>query len=65
MAGFRHALQEIGTCSPIFLTQNDGTVISEQQALATPIFTFASGQWLIKAGPGHAHLHLCFRSVGN
>ncbi|XP_070176718.1 uncharacterized protein [Littorina saxatilis] len=43
VSGFRRALDEIGTCCPIFLTQNDGTVISEQQAIATPVFTFASG----------------------
>lgn len=43
VSGFRKALQEIGLSCPIFLTQNDGTVIGEQQAMDSPVFTFASG----------------------
>nr|KAG5688621.1 hypothetical protein BaRGS_033437 [Batillaria attramentaria] len=43
VSGFRRALEEIGTSCPIFLTQNDGTVISAQQAMDAPVFTLASG----------------------
>lgn len=43
ISGFRRALDDLGVRSPLFLTQNDGTVISQEQALATPVFTFASG----------------------
>ncbi|XP_076436950.1 uncharacterized protein LOC143276323 isoform X2 [Babylonia areolata] len=43
VSGFRQALQDIGLSCPLFLTQNDGTVISERQAMETPVFAFASG----------------------
>nr|KAG5703046.1 hypothetical protein BaRGS_016207 [Batillaria attramentaria] len=43
VSGFRRALEEIGTSCPIFLTQNDGTVINAQQAMEAPVFTLASG----------------------
>ncbi|KAL8612768.1 hypothetical protein ACOMHN_033438 [Nucella lapillus] len=43
VSAFRQALLDIGLSCPLFLTQNDGTVISDRQALETPVFIFASG----------------------
>ena len=41
--GFRESLQELGLHCPMYLTQNDGTVMSEEMALQFPVHTFASG----------------------
>ena len=41
--GFRKSLQDLGINCPLYLTQNDGTVISEETALQFPVHTFASG----------------------
>ncbi|ESO90858.1 hypothetical protein LOTGIDRAFT_122683 [Lottia gigantea] len=41
--GFKKALSELGLDCPLFLTQNDGTIISAEDALEHPIYTFASG----------------------
>ena len=41
--GFRHSLQDLGLECPLFLTQNDGTIMSEEIALQFPVHTFASG----------------------
>eukprot|EP00111_Clytia_hemisphaerica_P009564 TCONS_00028018-protein len=43
ISGFRKALSDIGLNCPMFFTQNDGTLISEQQTLDFPVFTFSSG----------------------
>ena len=41
--GFRESLKELGLHCPMFLTQNDGTILSEEMALKYPVHTFASG----------------------
>ena len=41
--GFRTSLGELGLDCPMFLTQNDGTIIHEDLALKFPVNTFASG----------------------
>ncbi|XP_046585197.1 uncharacterized protein LOC124292189 [Haliotis rubra] len=41
--GFRDALGSIGLDCPIYLTQNDGTIISSDKARKYPVYTFASG----------------------
>ena len=43
ISGFRSALLSMGLTCPLYLTQNDGTVINEQYALEHPVCTFASG----------------------
>ena len=43
ISGFRKSLQELGLNCPMYLTQNDGTVLSEEMALKFPVHTFASG----------------------
>ncbi|XP_038073477.1 uncharacterized protein LOC119741694 [Patiria miniata] len=43
VATFAHTLAELGLNCPFFLTQNDGTVISSDQALKFPVHTFSSG----------------------
>ena len=41
--GLRNALADIGLSCPMYLTQNDGTIIDEEQAMQFPVMTFASG----------------------
>ena len=41
--GFRESLEDLGLKCPLFLTQNDGTIMSEDTALQFPVHTFASG----------------------
>ena len=41
--GFRLSLQDLSIECPLYLTQNDGTIISEEAALQFPVHTFASG----------------------
>ncbi|XP_046585160.1 uncharacterized protein LOC124292157 [Haliotis rubra] len=41
--GFQGALASVGLSCPIYLTQNDGTIISSDEALLYPVYTFASG----------------------
>ena len=41
--GFRESLKDLGLHCPMYLTQNDGTVMSEEMALQFPVHTFASG----------------------
>lgn len=41
--GFREALNKLGLRCPMYLTQNDGTVLSEEKALKFPVFCCASG----------------------
>jgi N-methylhydantoinase A/oxoprolinase/acetone carboxylase beta subunit len=40
---FARALAGAGVTAPLFLTQNDGTVMLAEQAEAFPVFSFASG----------------------
>jgi len=40
---FETALQEAGVAAPLFVTQNDGTVIRAQLAARFPVLSFASG----------------------
>ncbi|XP_046373884.2 uncharacterized protein LOC124147265 [Haliotis rufescens] len=41
--GFQTALASVGLSCPMYLTQNDGTIISSDEALLYPVYTFASG----------------------
>lgn len=43
MAGFEVALSRSGISAPLYVTQNDGTLMSAEFATAFPILTFASG----------------------
>ncbi|XP_069112790.1 uncharacterized protein [Argopecten irradians] len=41
--GFRTAICDLGLNCPFYLTQNDGTIVSENAARSQPVRTFASG----------------------
>jgi len=41
--GFRDGLLQSGIDAPLYLTQNDGTVMQSDQAMRFPIFSFSSG----------------------
>ncbi len=43
VAGFRAALAGSGIDAPLFITQNDGTVVGADEAAAYPVRSFASG----------------------
>jgi N-methylhydantoinase A/oxoprolinase/acetone carboxylase beta subunit len=43
VAGFRRAIAELGISAPLYLTQNDGTLMSAEFAEEYPVLTFASG----------------------
>lgn len=43
VASFRRALAEIGITAPLYISQNDGTLISSEQAAAFPVLTMGSG----------------------
>ncbi|HVC53193.1 MAG TPA: hydantoinase/oxoprolinase family protein [Stellaceae bacterium] len=43
IAGFRDAVAASGIDAPLYLTQNDGTVMSAEPAMALPVMSFASG----------------------
>ncbi|MGC2525854.1 MAG: hydantoinase/oxoprolinase family protein, partial [Stellaceae bacterium] len=43
VAGFTRAIAASGIAAPLFLTQNDGTVLAADAATALPVVTFASG----------------------
>ncbi|MCC6001593.1 MAG: hydantoinase/oxoprolinase family protein [Pararhodobacter sp.] len=43
VSGFRAAVAGTGYAGPVFLTQNDGTILDLDQALRFPVLTFASG----------------------
>jgi len=43
IAGFRAAIATSGIDAPLYLTQNDGTVMSADMAMALPVMSFASG----------------------
>ena len=40
---FTSALADSGIAAPLYMTQNDGTVVTAETARAYPVFTFASG----------------------
>jgi N-methylhydantoinase A/oxoprolinase/acetone carboxylase beta subunit len=43
VAGFTAAIAASGISAPLYLTQNDGTVMKANAAMARPVMTFASG----------------------
>jgi N-methylhydantoinase A/oxoprolinase/acetone carboxylase beta subunit len=43
IAGFRDAIAASHIAAPLYLTQNDGTVMSAETAMALPVMSFASG----------------------
>jgi N-methylhydantoinase A/oxoprolinase/acetone carboxylase beta subunit len=43
VAGFTRAIATSGTAAPLYLTQNDGTVMSAEVATTLPVMSFASG----------------------
>ncbi len=43
VAGFIAAIAESGIAAPLYLTQNDGTVMPAEMAAALPVMSFASG----------------------
>lgn len=43
VAAFRQAIGELGITAPLYLTQNDGTLMSAEFAELYPVLTFASG----------------------
>jgi N-methylhydantoinase A/oxoprolinase/acetone carboxylase beta subunit len=43
IAGFRAAIATSGIDAPLYLTQNDGTVMSADMAMGLPVMSFASG----------------------
>jgi N-methylhydantoinase A/oxoprolinase/acetone carboxylase beta subunit len=43
IAGFREAIAASRIEAPLYLTQNDGTVMSAETAMALPVMSFASG----------------------
>ncbi|BBK30746.1 N-methylhydantoinase A/oxoprolinase/acetone carboxylase beta subunit [Stella humosa] len=43
VAAFADALAAVGIAAPLFITQNDGTVVQSDEAAAYPVRSFASG----------------------
>src|SRR5262249_7472237 len=43
IAGFRDAIARSGIDAPLYITQNDGTVMAAETAMALPVMSFASG----------------------
>ncbi|MGW4202803.1 hydantoinase/oxoprolinase N-terminal domain-containing protein [Streptomyces sp. NPDC004726] len=43
VSSFRSGLAELGIDAPLYLTQNDGTLMAAEQAERHPVLTFASG----------------------
>src|SRR4029077_12766491 len=43
IAGFRDAIAASGITAPLYLTQNDATVMSAEPAMRLPVMSFASG----------------------
>ncbi|HEY2539554.1 MAG TPA: hydantoinase/oxoprolinase family protein [Stellaceae bacterium] len=43
IAAFRAAISNSGIDAPLFITQNDGTVMAAETAMALPVMSFASG----------------------
>src|SRR6267143_4977594 len=53
VAAFRMATAESGIDAPLFLTQNDGTVMQAETAIAFPVMSFASGATNSMRGAAH------------
>jgi N-methylhydantoinase A/oxoprolinase/acetone carboxylase beta subunit len=53
VAAFRQATAESGIDAPLFLTQNDGTVMQAETAIAFPVMSFASGATNSMRGAAH------------
>lgn len=43
IAAFEKAIRDSGIAAPLFITQNDGTVVEAGQARRLPVYSFASG----------------------
>jgi N-methylhydantoinase A/oxoprolinase/acetone carboxylase beta subunit len=43
VAGFAAAIAASGIAAPLYLTQNDGTIMQAEMAIALPVMSFASG----------------------
>lgn len=43
IAAFEKAIRDSGVAAPLFITQNDGTVVEASQARRLPVYSFASG----------------------
>ena len=41
--GFERAIANVGISAPLFITQNDGTVVEARHAIELPVYSFASG----------------------
>ena len=53
VAAFRRAIADSGIDAPLFLTQNDGTVMQAEIATAFPVMSFASGATNSMRGAAH------------
>ncbi len=53
VAAFRQAIADSGIAAPLFLTQNDGTVMQAEIAIAFPVMSFASGATNSMRGAAH------------
>lgn len=53
--GFHRAMQQLGLKCPLYLTQNDGTLIDAERAAQIPIRTFASGPTNSLVGAAFLH----------
>jgi N-methylhydantoinase A/oxoprolinase/acetone carboxylase beta subunit len=53
VAGFEAAIGASGIAAPLYLTQNDGTVMQAAAALALPVMSFASGATNSMRGAAH------------
>jgi N-methylhydantoinase A/oxoprolinase/acetone carboxylase beta subunit len=43
IAAFERAIRDSGVAAPLYITQNDGTVVEAAQARRLPVYSFASG----------------------
>lgn len=55
--GFRRAMRTLGLTCPLFLTQNDGTLLDSAAAAKFPIRTFASGMTNSMRGAAYLAAH--------
>ncbi|PZQ47611.1 MAG: hydantoinase [Rhodovulum sulfidophilum] len=53
VAGFRAAMARSGIAAPLYLTQNDGTVMDADVAIRFPVMSFASGATNSMRGAAH------------
>lgn len=59
IGGFQNAVATLGLDCPLYLTQNDGTVMSAQAASITPIKTFSSGATVSNPSLFYNLLNIC------